>query len=329
MKKLIKFLTIALVTGACTCSWAVDYANHFYDQRVYRVALGSGTAPTAADMNTVRMHNGDMVLNTDDNCLYIMHATNVYTKMTSAGTVTLASMSVPLASNKLFIGSSAGVAAEFPASGLFTFNNSGVATNSRQGLAYTNMTASGTLTPLALTNVTVSGGALSGVGVVVTNASNGAVSGVGTSLTQTANSLVVTNATVGGAALSGVSLVMTNALITPALIVTNVTFVSQIITNVYDLQTNIYTIYTGATMETATLTLTKETGTPSVSSPTITLERGSAVQSVSLDTGNITPTLTLQTGTPAVSTVALSLQTVASGAVAVTLTPATGLYVKP
>jgi hypothetical protein len=89
MKKLLRFLTVALVTGACTCSWAVDYANHFYDQRVYRVALGSGTAPTAADMNTIRLHNGDMVLNTDDDVLYIMHATNVYTKITAAGAMTI------------------------------------------------------------------------------------------------------------------------------------------------------------------------------------------------------------------------------------------------
>lgn len=206
-----------------------------------------------------------------------------------------AGTSIGLASNKVFIGSALGKAFARTLSGLFSVNTNGVASATSSGLA--------------LTNTTVSGGALSGVSLVVTNASNGAVSGVGTSLTQMANSLVVTNASVGGAALSGVSLVMTNASITPALIVTNVTFTSQIITNVYDLQTNIYTIYTGAAMETATLTLTKETGTPSVSSPTITLENGSAVQSVSLNTGNITPTLTLQTGTPAVSTVALSLQT--------------------
>lgn len=87
MKKLLGIITIALLATAWTCQ-AVDYSRHFYDQRVYRVALGSGTAPSAADLALVRLHNGDMVLNTDDDVLYIMHATNVYTKITSAGVMT-------------------------------------------------------------------------------------------------------------------------------------------------------------------------------------------------------------------------------------------------
>lgn len=83
MKKILGLIAVlALVAGTCQ---AVDYANHMYQQRVYRVALGSGNAPSAADMVTIGVHNGDMVLNTDDNVLYIMHATNVYTKFTAAG----------------------------------------------------------------------------------------------------------------------------------------------------------------------------------------------------------------------------------------------------
>jgi hypothetical protein len=91
MKKLLGMIAVlATVAGACL---AVDYSNHMYTPRVYRVALGSGVAPSAADMATVGLHNGDMVLNTDDNVLYIMHATNVYTKVTSAGAVTVETLS--------------------------------------------------------------------------------------------------------------------------------------------------------------------------------------------------------------------------------------------
>ncbi len=86
MKKSLGLIAVlALVAGTCQ---AVDYANHMYQQRVYRVALGSGNAPSAADMVTIGVHNGDMVLNTDDNVLYIMHATNAYTKITGAGAMT-------------------------------------------------------------------------------------------------------------------------------------------------------------------------------------------------------------------------------------------------
>jgi len=98
MKKITGIITIALLAMAWMCQ-AVDYSSHFYDQRVYRVALGSGTAPSAADMATVRLHNGDQVLNTDDGVLYIMHATNVYTKFTAAGLVTATSLgNIPIAS---------------------------------------------------------------------------------------------------------------------------------------------------------------------------------------------------------------------------------------
>jgi len=148
MKKLLGIMAIALLGVAWTCQ-AVDYNNHFYNQRVYRVALGSGTAPAASDMALIGLHNGDMVLNTDDNCLYIMHATNVYTKMTSAGTVTLAAMSVPLASNKVFIGNSAGAASEQTLSGLFTITTGGVASAATTGNAVTGVTATAAITPQA------------------------------------------------------------------------------------------------------------------------------------------------------------------------------------
>ena len=84
--KLLVGLTVALL-AAWTCQ-AVDYSNHSYPTRMFRVALGSGNAPSAADMATIRLHNGDMVLNTDDNVLYIMQATNVYTKIDATGRLT-------------------------------------------------------------------------------------------------------------------------------------------------------------------------------------------------------------------------------------------------
>jgi hypothetical protein len=86
MKKLLGVLAVA-VLAAWTCQ-AVDYSNHSYPTRMFRVALGSGNAPSAADMATIRLHNGDMVLNTDDNVLYIMQATNVYTKIDATGNLT-------------------------------------------------------------------------------------------------------------------------------------------------------------------------------------------------------------------------------------------------
>jgi len=148
MKKLLGIMAVALLAAVWTCQ-AVDYNNHFYNQRVYRVALGSGTAPAASDMALIGLHNGDMVLNTDDDCLYIMHATNVYTKMTSAGTVTLAAMSVPLASNKVFIGNSAGAANEKTLSGLFTITTGGVASATTTGSAVTGVVATAAVTPQA------------------------------------------------------------------------------------------------------------------------------------------------------------------------------------
>jgi hypothetical protein len=310
-KKLLKFLTIALVAGACTCSWAVDYNNHFYNQRVYRVAIGSGTAPSAADMAGVAIRNGDMVLNTDDDCLYIMHATNVYTKMTSEGAVTLASMTVPLASNKVFVGNASGVANEKTISGFFSITTGGV--------------ASATTTGLSVTNATVSGAALSGVGVVVTNVATATtVDALGDVIPAFLPS--VTNATVGGAALSGVGVVVTNvATATTITALTNatiaVTLTSQYGDLVYlDAGSNVVTnsIMTNCVVDSADITLyvadaiatlTVESGIPAVSSPTIALETGDFISGITSNVVTPINTLTVENGTPAVSAPTISLET--------------------
>ncbi len=318
MKKLLGIMAIALLGIVWTCQ-AVDYNNHFYDQRVYRVALGSGTVPAASDMALIGLHNGDMVLNTDDDCLYIMHATNVYTKMTSAGTVTLAAMSVPLASNKVYVGNSSGVANEKTLSGLFTITTAGVATNSRQDLALTNATVSGAalsgvvtvitngsfsgavLSGVAtvITNGSVAGGVLSGVATVLTNGSVGAVSGVGTSLTTTAL-IMVTNGTIAVALtpqygnlayLDTTSNAVTNAIMTNC-IVASATFTPLTGTNQVD-----PVLHTGD----ITPVLTLQSGTPAVSTVALTLLSGTPAVSA--------PVLTLQSGTPVVSAPSITLKT--------------------
>jgi hypothetical protein len=204
MKKLLGIMAVALLAVVWTCQ-AVDYNNHFYNQRVYRVALGSGTAPAASDMALIGLHNGDMVLNTDDDCLYIMHATNVYTKMTSAGTVTLAAMSVPLASNKVFIGNSAGAANEKTLSGLFTITTGGVASATTTGNAVTGVTATAAVTPQAPATVTPTitvtpqTGAVTASGannlVTITNYFNPVQETVSLTDTNGVTALVVTNIT--------------------------------------------------------------------------------------------------------------------------------------
>lgn len=89
MKRLLGILAVA-VFAAWTCQ-ATDYSLHMHPARVFRVALGSGTAPSAADMLTYGIQPGDEVVNTDDNALYIMNATNKYVKVSAAGAITTAS----------------------------------------------------------------------------------------------------------------------------------------------------------------------------------------------------------------------------------------------
>lgn len=190
-------MILSLVAALVTCSVVLavtDYSPQRYDGKIYRVALGSGTAPSAAEAALIGIKTGDMVENTDDGVLYIMHATNVYTKFTAAGTVTLTAMSVPLASNKLYIGNASGIANEKTLSGLFTTGTGGVVTATTTGSAITNSSA------------TVTAGSLS----VSTNATATA--------TVTASSLSVsTNATATATVTAGSLSVSTNATATVAM----------------------------------------------------------------------------------------------------------------
>ena len=196
------------------------------------------------------------------------------------------------------------------------------------------MLVSGT-TGTAVSNATVGGGVLSGVGVVVTNATvgGGALSGV---------SVVVTNATVSGAALSGVNTVVTNGSVgAVAGVGTNIstttleattngtisvtltlqygdvvsqvggvggdTVTNSVLTNcLVDTATftpSTASVLASATLQTGNITpsLTLQSGTPVVSAPSITLQTGTAVVSA--------PSITLQTGTPAVSAPTITLET--------------------
>lgn len=95
MKKIMVGLMALLVTA--TLVLAADYSPQLHNAKIYRVALGSGTAPTAADAAFVGIKPGDMVENTDDNVLYIMTATNAYVKIESDGAVTAAAGNIVLA----------------------------------------------------------------------------------------------------------------------------------------------------------------------------------------------------------------------------------------
>ena len=87
VKKVGLFLATLAVAWSCQ---ALDYSQHFgRPPRMYRVSLGVGGAPSAADMNTVYIRPGDMVANADDDALFIMSATNVYTKIDASGNMTL------------------------------------------------------------------------------------------------------------------------------------------------------------------------------------------------------------------------------------------------
>ena len=87
--KLLAVLIVAVL--AAGMAQAADYdKGQMSNVRVYRVALGAGTAPSAADMAYNGVHNADFVLNVSDNALYIMNASNVYVKITAAGAMTVA-----------------------------------------------------------------------------------------------------------------------------------------------------------------------------------------------------------------------------------------------
>jgi len=134
MKKIIVLLLASLVTMSAYC---IDYSLHMYDGRVYRVALGSGTAPSADDMKTIGIRPGDMVVNTDDDALYIMSTSNVYTKITAAGSVTVAA----------FAPSSLTVSGRATIGGELEVNNSDVDINMSQrtnSVAITQTNATGT-----------------------------------------------------------------------------------------------------------------------------------------------------------------------------------------
>jgi hypothetical protein len=90
MKKSMTLSLLALLVTATMVLAVTDYSPQMYNARIYRVALGSGSAPSAAEAALVGIKNGDMVENTDDGVLYIMNATNVYTKITAAGALTVA-----------------------------------------------------------------------------------------------------------------------------------------------------------------------------------------------------------------------------------------------
>ena len=92
VKKVGLFLATLAVAWSCQ---ALDYSQHFgRPPRMYRVSLGVGGAPSAADMKTIYIRPGDMVANTDDDALFIMSTTNVYTKIEADGTATIVSMDI-------------------------------------------------------------------------------------------------------------------------------------------------------------------------------------------------------------------------------------------
>lgn len=197
MKKSYIGLVLLALMFVSTAVMAADYSPQLQAGKIYRVALGSGVAPSAEDTKFVGIKNGDMIENTDDNCLYIMHATNVYTKMTAAGTVTLASMSVPLASNKMYIGGATGVAWEKTLSGdIVTTTNGAIsaagslqnatnklvaATNVLNSMAAAANAATGVLNTASFTTLPAATNALntaSAAANAATNALNTAVAAV-------------------------------------------------------------------------------------------------------------------------------------------------------
>lgn len=102
--KLLVGLTVAVLAAGSMALAVTDYSPQMKYARIYRVALGSGNAPSAAEANLVAVKPGDMVANTDDNALYIMSATNVYTKITAAGLINGVTINTTMITNVIAAG---------------------------------------------------------------------------------------------------------------------------------------------------------------------------------------------------------------------------------
>ena len=186
MKRLLEIMVIAaLAVGSCL---AVDYdKGQMFNVRVYRVSLGSGTAPSAADMATLRLHNGDEVLNTDDNVLYIMNATNVYVKISAAGAVTIQGMT--LNSNTVTNTVSAGSVLPAADGGSLTNMSAaqlkaGTVLNAVDGSALTNISAAQLTAGTAISAVN---------GTAITNIADAALAGTNGKKLMANNGVSLTN----------------------------------------------------------------------------------------------------------------------------------------
>jgi hypothetical protein len=316
MKKFARLFWL-LVAGfgiAMTCP-AIDYSLHMSDARVYRVALGSGSAPSAADMSSIGIRPGDVVVNTDDDAYFLMSATNVYTKITKAGTITITAVSMPLSSNKVYIGNSSGIATEQTVSGLFTFTTAGVATNSRQGLAWTNATGAGTLTALSISVTTnaIASGTLTAASLSV---STGATA---TAILTALQTVVATNST---AAFTPQTVTFTNY--------HSPVYLYGTFTNVYLDVTNTYNAITGMTWTTETASLATN-GSVAMTPQTVTLDyAGTNDPAVTVVSQNVTLNYAA-TNAPAITVTAqnVTLNYAATNAPAITVTPQTATFVKP
>ena len=231
--KLTKTLSSIVVALALAASaFAVNYDNHQSTPKIYKVGLGSGNAPSAADAATYGLTQGSFVLNTDDDALFIMHATNVYTKISSAGALTLTSLTLsdhaldaadlPIMSpGKILVGNSVSNAIVTNASGLFTLNSNGVASAVAGG-----MPLSGIATGIP-SNVLIYGADTSLSQVALSGPVTVSTSGVTTVTSVNANAIGSTNVAPNSllaedyAALSVDTAALTNGAVTSAKIAAN------------------------------------------------------------------------------------------------------------
>lgn len=185
MKKILGRVTGLAMVIAFTCQ-AADYSPHMYQSKIYRVALGSGSTPSAADAALVGIQPGDMVANTDDNVLYVMTATNAYVKVESDGTISGA-----LASNKIVIGNSSGAGVAVTLSGDVKSTTSGILTIQDVSVADNDIS-------LASGKVIV--GNSGGTGTAVTVYGDASMSSAGALSVTQLNSIAVATVTDGAAA---------------------------------------------------------------------------------------------------------------------------------